>query len=70
MSHEHNKTARSLRIYEYVDQDGVVFWSFTRLPGMAVKRLTLLDSRGVHFRTHIADISNMAFESDRAKKDG
>lgn len=68
MAREQIKTARALRIYEYVDQEGVVFWSFTRLPGMSMKRLSLLDHRGVHFRSHISDISNMAFESERLKK--
>jgi len=58
-----NKTARALRIYEYVDADGVVFWSFTQLPGRTFLRLSLTDVRGQHFRQHISDIHQFALQS-------
>lgn len=60
----HDKTARALRMYEYVDEDGVVFWSLTRLSGFSVHRLMLADVRGTHFRDHIAEVHHLAFESD------
>lgn len=64
-----DKTARALRIYEYVDDDGVVFWSFTYLPGRSFRRLTLENPRGVHFRNHISDIHQFAFQSELLEKD-
>lgn len=65
----HDKTARALRVYEYVDEDGVVFWSFTYLPGRSFRRLALENNRGVHFRTHISDIHQFAFQSELLEKD-
>ena len=59
-SASHHREARNLRIYEYVDNKGVVLWSFTRLPFHAVRRLNVTDVRGTHFRTHISDIQRMA----------
>jgi len=59
-----DKTAKALRIYEYVDNDGVVFWSFTRLAGFSVRRLTLTDHMGQHYRKHIQDVHQMAFQRD------
>lgn len=60
----HEKTARALRVYEYVDEDGVVFWSLTRLSGFSVHRLALVDVRGSHYRDHIVEIHDLAFESE------
>lgn len=59
-----DKTARALRIYEYVDADGVVFWSFAYLPGGHVRRLNLSDNRGIHYRTFISDVQTAAFQKD------
>ena len=43
------------RVYEYVDNDGVVYYSFTRHPVKIslVKRLTLSSRLGVHISNHI-----------------
>jgi len=60
----HDKAARSLRIYEYVDQNGVVFWSLAKLQMISVRRLELEDVRGVHFRRHISDVERMAFQRE------
>ena len=54
------KTAGALRIYEYVGEDGVIFWSFTRLSHMEMRRLYLTAPRGNHYRTHISDIHRLA----------
>lgn len=61
---EHLKTARALRVYEYVDQDGVVFYSFTFLPGRSIRSLSLSDVRGSHFRRHISEIHQLAVQVD------
>lgn len=66
------KIARALRIYEYVDESGIVFWSLTRLGGFSVRRLVLVDHRGRHFRDHITEVHDLAFQSeilDRGGKD-
>lgn len=55
------KTAGALRIYEYIGDDGVVFWSFTRLSHMEMRRLYLTEPRGNHYRSHISDIHRLAF---------
>ena len=55
-----SKTAGALRIYEYIGEDGVVFWSFTRLSHMEMRRLYLTEPRGNHYRTHIGDIHRLA----------
>lgn len=59
----HDKTARALRIYEYEDEDGLVFWSFAYLPGRNFKRLNLMDNRGQHYRHVISDIHSLAFQN-------
>jgi hypothetical protein len=64
----HGKEARALRIYEYMDDDGMIFWSFAYLPGRSMRRLTLTDNRGAHFRAHISDVHQMAFEAEVLKK--
>ena len=58
----HDKTAAALRIYEYVDPDGVVFYSFTKLAGTSIRRLVLSDHMGEHYRNHISDIHNLAIQ--------
>lgn len=65
----HKKTARALRIYEYEDEDGIVFWSFAFLPGRNFKRLTLADNRGKHYRQVVSDIHSMAFQSELLEED-
>lgn len=64
-----DKTARALRVYEYTNRDGVVFYSFTFLPGSTVHRLELEDVRGEHFRRHISDIHQLAFQAEVLSKD-
>lgn len=64
-----DKTARALRVYEYVDEDGVVFWSFTYLPGRSFRRLALDNPRGTHFRQHISDVHKAAFQSELLDKE-
>ena len=54
----------ALRIYEYTDEDGIVFWSFAKLPLSSARRLRLVDIRGEHYRRHVSDIHGMAFERD------
>jgi hypothetical protein len=58
------KTARALRVYEYVDDDGIVYYSFTYLPGRTIRRLTLVEPRGTHFRSHISDIHQLALHRE------
>lgn len=58
------REARSLRIYEYTDQHGVVFWSFTLLSPHATRRLNYADVRGTHYRTFISDVHQMAFQRE------
>lgn len=64
-----DKTARALRVYEYVNRDGVVFYSFTYLPGSTVHRLQLEDVRGAHFRRHITEIHQLAFQAEILTKE-
>ena len=54
------RIARALRVYKYVDDDGLVYWSFTYLPGRTFKRLTLTNPNGIYFRSHISEIQQMA----------
>lgn len=70
MPEGHDKTARALRVYEYVDESGIVFWSLSRLPGFSVRRLSLVDVRGTHFRRHISEMHELAFQSEILEKDG
>jgi len=46
------------RVYEYVDEQGVVFWSFNRLPSKVSKtrRLTLKSRVGSHLINHLVEL--------------
>jgi hypothetical protein len=63
------KAAGALRVYEYVDRHGVVLWSFTKLPFNTVRRLSVIDVRGTHFRSHISDIQSLAFHKELLDED-
>jgi hypothetical protein len=54
------KEARARRVYEYIDADGVVFFSFAKLHGYQIRRMTLTDVRGTHFRNHLTQIQHLA----------
>jgi len=54
------EAGRPLRIYEYMDTNGVVFWSTTRLDGLQTRRMTLTDVRGTYFRKFISEILRLA----------
>lgn len=49
---------KGLRVYEYTDQDGNLFFSFDRLPGVVTHSRTLvLDDRvGTHFDNFVAEL--------------
>lgn len=52
------------RVYEYVDQDGNVFYSFERLPMVTVgRRLTLQSRVGVHFQNFMTFLRDLAMGS-------
>lgn len=50
--------AKGQRVYEYVDQDGNVFWSFHRLPSVVThsRTLTLGDRVGTPFDSYLSDL--------------
>jgi len=54
----------NFRIYEYVNEEGITFWSFTKLPQSptSLKQLTRQSSYGTHFRKHLSDIRRLAQE--------
>jgi len=62
-------SAGALRVYEYVTDDGIVFWSFTPIRASVVKRLVPVNVRGTHFRRHISDIHEMAFHREMLEKE-
>jgi hypothetical protein len=49
---------RKGRIYEYVNEDGVVFWSFTKLPFIVTpaQRLRIASRVGTEFSNHLFDL--------------
>ena len=49
------KIARSLRVYEYTNQDGQTFWSFERLPATVTTghRMVLSDRIGTQFDNYV-----------------
>lgn len=61
---------QGLRLYEYEDDDGVVFWSFTRLPEQSFRRIKIVDKQGQHYRRHISDIQRFAADWARLQKNG
>ena len=52
----------SQRIFEYMDDEGHIYWSFKRQPGRKAVRLTLQSMRGEHYRRHISDIQKEVSE--------
>lgn len=54
------KKAKALRIYEYTDPTGITFWSFSKLPGVSVRRLVLSSNVGTYYRKHIGDLLEWA----------
>lgn len=59
----------NLRVFTYVDDDGVIFWSFARLPGRSFKRLRLEGMRGDHYRRFISDVQSLAVQSRILEQD-
>lgn len=53
------------RVYEYTTDDGMVLWSFTRLPAMvnSPRRLLLTSKLGRHIQNFLADL-RLASELD------
>lgn len=49
---------KGLRIYEYTDQDGNVFWSFEKFPSVVkhARTLTLGDRVGTHFDNFLSEL--------------
>lgn len=63
------------RVYEYVDQDGNVFWSFHRFPSVVVhsRTLTLGDRIGSHFDGFVSDLRalrRLVVEEEKEKELG
>lgn len=50
--------SRGLRVYQYVDQDGNVFWSFEKFPSVVThsRTLTLEDRVGTHFDNYLSEL--------------
>ena len=45
------KSGQKLRIYEYIDEDGNVFWSFTEVKErVSIKKLRLVDRVGMWYQ--------------------
>ena len=64
------KEARARRVYEYIDSDGVVFFSFAKLHDYQIRRMTLTDVRGTHFRNHLSQIQHLAQTDEEEDSDG
>lgn len=49
---------RGLRIYQYADQDGNIFWSFTKFPNVVTHSRTLVleDRVGTHFDNYLSEL--------------
>lgn len=49
---------RGTRVYQYRNQDGVVFWSFDKLPSAVTpsNTLTLENRVGTHFDSYLSDL--------------
>ena len=67
MGEASTKTAilKRKRVYEYTTDDGMVLWSFSRLPNMVnpPKRLVLTSKLGRHVMNFLADL-RLASELD------
>ena len=48
---------RGARVYQYRNQDGVVFWSFDKLPTVTHAHTLTLENRvGTHFDSYLSDL--------------
>ena len=58
---------RKGRIYEYVSDDGVTFWSFTKLPFMVTpaQRLRINSRVGTEFNNHLVELRKLRKLFDR-----
>ena len=59
MSGEQEATVeKGHRVYEYEDQDGNLFWSFTKYPSVVTNSRTMLlrDRVGTPFDSYLADL--------------
>lgn len=63
--------AGGLRIYEYMDRDGNVYWSFTQEPGSKNRRLTLQSIIGKPLHRFVPELWNYRlFQPDEAASGG
>lgn len=63
-------TSMSRRVYEYVDQEGNTFYSFTRLPRMISvgKKLTLASRVGAHFQNFLSYMRERALDGTSSEE--
>jgi hypothetical protein len=66
---------KGLRMYEYTDQDGNVFWSFEKFPSVVkhARTLTLGDRVGTHFDSFLSELRahrRVILEDEAAKSVG
>jgi len=67
--------SKGLRVYEYTDQDGNVFWSFEKFPSVVkhARTLTLGDRVGTHFDSFLSELRThrrILLEDETAKSVG
>jgi hypothetical protein len=50
--------SKGLRIYQYTDQDGHVFWSFEKFPSIVTpsRVMTIGDRVGTHFDNYLSEL--------------
>ena len=62
------KATDQLRIYEYIDEDGNVFWSFSETkPRTEVRKLHLVDRIGLQFNRWNFELRRMVRIADSEK---
>ena len=66
---------KGLRMYQYTDQDGNVFWSFEKFPSVVkhARTLTLGDRVGTHFDSFLSELRahrRVLLEDEAAKAMG
>lgn len=66
---------KGLRVFEYTDQDGNLFWSFEKFPSVVkhARTLTLGDRVGIHFDSFLAELRahrRILLEDETAKSMG
>ena len=49
---------KGLRVFQYTDQDGNVFWSFEKFPSVVTpsRVMTIGDRVGTHFDNHLSEL--------------